>query len=139
IAILRTFSKIYGLAGLRVGYGYAPAGVVAELEKIRPPFNVNSVAQAAALAALKDQGHVEKSRTMDSGERARVAGELSKLGLYVYPSQANFLFVACPGPARPVYEALLDAGVIVRGGHSFGVPEALRISLGTPEQNDRLI
>ena len=139
IAVLRTFSKIYGLAGLRVGYGYLPAQVAAELEKIRPPFNVNSLAQAAALAALDDQAHVEASRAMNAGERARLTEAFERLGLYVYPSQANFLLVSFPGPSLPVYEELLARGVIVRGGHAFGIPEALRITIGTPEQNDRVI
>ncbi len=139
IVVLRTFSKIYALAGLRVGYGFGPREVVEQLEKIRPPFNVNAPAQAAALAALQDERHLETSRSLNAKERARLTTSLEQLGLRVYPSQANFLFVACPGPSAPVYEALLDKGIIVRGGQAFGVPEALRITIGTPEQNDRLI
>lgn len=139
IVILRTFSKIYALAGLRVGYGFAPREVVMQLEKIRPPFNVNSFAQAAALAALGDERHVETSRSINAKERARLAASFERLGLRVFPSQANFLWVACPGPSAPVYEALLDRGIIVRGGQAFGVPEALRITVGAPEENDRLI
>jgi len=127
------------LAGLRVGYGFGPREVVEQLEKIRPPFNVNAPAQAAALAALQDERHLETSRSLNAKERARLTTSLEQLGLRVYPSQANFLFVACPGPSAPVYEALLDKGIIVRGGQAFGVPEALRITIGTPEQNDRLI
>ena len=139
VVVLRTFSKIHGLAGLRVGYAVAPPAVVQALDRVRPPFNVNRVAQAAALAALDDREHVEASRRMNTSERARLAREFEAMGLTVRPSEANFLFVDLGRPADRVYEALLEMGVIVRKGSSFGRPTALRITVGTPEQNDRLL
>lgn len=139
VVSLRTFSKIHGLAGLRVGYAIAPPDVVAELEKVRPPFNVNRVAQAAACAALDDVEHVTKSREVNAKERARLLRELEELGTRPYPSQSNFVWVDLGVPSDPVYQALLERGVIVRQGSSFGGPTALRISIGTPEQNQRMI
>lgn len=137
--VLRTFSKIYGLAGLRVGYGIAPARIVEQLEKVRPPFNVNRIALAAAEAALCDRDHLETSRRMNAAERKRLTDRLHELGLSVLPSQANFLFVEV-GPSGPeIYEALMNRGVIVRHGTSFGRPDAIRVTVGTKEQNDRVL
>lgn len=139
VVSLRTFSKIHGLAGLRVGYGVGPAEVVAALERIRPPFNVNRFAHAAALAALEDEEHVRRSREMNAAERRRVAGALAELGLWVAPSQANFLFVRLGPAAAAIAESLTEAGVLVRPTASFGRPEAIRVTVGTPEQNDRFL
>lgn len=139
VVSLRTFSKVYALAGLRVGYGIAPPQVVSNLERIRAPFNVNNVAQAAALAALDDQEHVKASREMNATERRRVAEGLKALGLTPLPSQSNFVWVELERESTPVYEALLDRGVIVRDGASFGAPTALRITIGRPSENDRLL
>ena len=139
VVSLRTFSKIHGLAGLRVGYAIAPPDVVATLERVRPPFNVNRVAQAAARAALNDHQHVKESREMNTSQRALLFRRLQELGLRPYPSQSNFLWVDLGVPSDPVYRALLERGVIVRQGSSFGSPTALRISIGTPEQNQRLL
>ncbi|MFO7318846.1 MAG: histidinol-phosphate transaminase [Clostridia bacterium] len=135
----RTFSKIHGLAGLRVGYAVGPVDVIETLERVRPPFNVNRVAQAAAVAALQDTEHIEMSRRINRAERQRLAQELKALGLRPYPSQANFVWVDLGRPSDEVYRGLLERGVIVRAGSSFGCPTALRISIGTPEQNQRLI
>jgi histidinol-phosphate aminotransferase len=101
------------------------------------PFNASSLAQAAALAALEDHEHVRRSREMNAAERARVGSALSRMGITVTPSQANFLFMDVGRPARPVYEALLHKGVIVR---AFApLPTQLRVTLGTPAENDRFL
>ena len=136
LIILRTFSKIYGLASLRVGYAIGPKNLIDYMNRVRAPFNVGSVGQAAAMAALDDREHVDKSRAMNKSERARVAAALSELGVEVAPSQANFVFVDAKRSCREVYDELLRKGVIVRpmGNTSF-----LRITVGTPAENDRLL
>jgi histidinol-phosphate aminotransferase len=137
LLVVRTFSKIYGLAGLRVGYAIGPAQLIDYVNRVRAPFNVSLLAQAAAIAALDDIEHVEKSRAMNHSERARLGRELGALGVSVTPSQANFILVDVGRPARPVYDALLKKGVIVR---PFGnLPTALRVTIGTPAQNDRFL
>jgi histidinol-phosphate aminotransferase len=129
--VLRTFSKIYGLAGLRVGYGLTTPEIAGYLNRIRPPFNVNTVAQRAALAALTDDEHVARSRALNATEMATVRAGLVELGFQPVPSQANFLLfdVGCDG--RAVFEALLRQGVIVR--HIEG--HLLRVTIGLPEEN----
>lgn len=139
VVVLRTFSKMYGLAGLRVGYGVAPPAIAANLRRVKEPFNVNSLAQVAATAALDDEEHVQKSRALNARERARLTEELRKLGFHVVDSQANFVWVRLPGAAKPLYEALLRDGVIVRGGDAFGRPKHLRITVGTEAENDMLL
>jgi histidinol-phosphate aminotransferase len=136
LIVLRTFSKIYGLAALRVGYAVGPAPLIDYMNRVRAPFNVGSLGQVAALAALDDREHVDKSRAQNSRERARLEPALRELGLEVAPSQANFVFVDAKRPGREVYERLLRKGVIVRplGNTSF-----LRITVGTPRENDRLL
>lgn len=136
LVILRTFSKIYGLAGLRVGYGIGPAHMVDYVNRVRAPFNVGLVGQAAAIAALDDEGHIQRCREGNLVERRRMSEELSKLGFTVVPSQANFLFVDFHRDAAEMYEALLKEGVIVR---TFGpLATWARITVGTPEENNRL-
>lgn len=139
VVSLRTFSKIHGLAGLRVGYAIAPSSVIATLEKVRPPFNVNRIAQAAACAALDDAEHVEMSRRVNREQRQLVTESLRQMGLRPYPSQSNFVWVDLGAESDPVYHALLERGVIVRKGSSFGVPTALRVTVGTPQQNQRML
>lgn len=135
--VVRTFSKIYGLAGLRVGYAVGPRNLVDYVNRVRAPFNVSALAQAAAIAALDDQEHLERSRELNRRERARLTAELARLGADVAPSQANFVLADFGRPARPLYEALLRKGVIVR---PFGnLPSSLRITVGTPTENDRLL
>ena len=138
LLILRTFSKAYGLAGLRLGYAIGPAVMLSYLKRIGVPFSVNSLAQVAALAALDDRAHLERCVTLNSTERARLSEGLTKLGLSVAPSQTNFVCVHVDRAAGLVYEALLHAGVIVR---PFGPPldRHLRISVGLPDENDRLL
>jgi histidinol-phosphate aminotransferase len=136
LVVARTFSKIYGLAAQRVGYAVAPAKMIDYMNRVRPPFNVGSLGQVAALAALDDDEHVQKSREMNRTERSRLKSALTQLGLSVAPSQANFVYVDCRREARPIYEALLRLGVIVR---PVPAATALRITVGLPEENDRLL
>jgi histidinol-phosphate aminotransferase len=137
VVVLRTFSKAYGLAGLRVGYAVGPAPLMSALQRVRAPFNVSLPAQAAALAALDDETHLHHTLEHNRVERARLVAGLERLGLRVAPSQTNFVCVGLGREAGPVYEALLRAGVIVR---VLGVmPQHLRISVGLVHENDRLL
>ena len=137
LIVLRTFSKIYGLAALRVGYAVGPAELLDYMNRVRAPFNVGMLGQAAALAALDDQAHILRSRQLNREERARLVVELSRLGLRVVPSQANFLYVDFGQPVAPLYEGLLRLGVIIR---PFGsLPMCARITVGTAGENDRLL
>jgi histidinol-phosphate aminotransferase len=131
VIVLRTFSKIYGLAGLRVGYGLTTPEIAGYLNRIRPPFNVNTVAQRAALAALTDDQHVARSRALNAAEMAIVRAGLVALGFQPVPSQANFLLFDVGRDGRAVFEALLRQGVIVR--HIEG--RLLRVTIGLPEEN----
>lgn len=129
--VLRTFSKIYGLAGLRIGYGLTTKEIAGYLNRVRPPFNTNSLAQRAALAALDDEEHVTRSRALNQQEMAVVQAGLEALGLQPLPSDTNFLYVDVGRDGREVFEALLREGVIVR--HLEG--RMLRITIGLPEEN----
>jgi len=133
---LRTFSKAYGLAGLRCGYGIASPEIVGLLNRLRQPFNSSSPAQAAALAALGDTDHLEHSLRATRQGLARLASRLSDLGLRPVESQANFVLVDMGRPARPIFEALLQRGVIVRAMDAYALPHHLRITVGTPAEND---
>lgn len=139
IMVLRTFSKAYGLAGIRMGYGIGPIEVVEAFEKARQPFNVNALAQIAIIAALEDDEHIVRTLANNRLGLERLTRSLSRLGVRTLPSYANFIFADFGMPTRPLYEALLQHGVIVRPGDTLGSPNALRISVGTPEENDRLI
>jgi len=135
---LRTFSKIYGLAGLRIGYGIGPAELVAALERIRQPFNVNVLGQVAALAALDDDEHVERSRRANREGMLFLEREFTRLGLAYVPSQANFVLVRV-GAGGEVYERLLRRAVIVRPMGGYGFPEHVRVTVGTAEENRRFV
>jgi histidinol-phosphate aminotransferase len=137
LVVLRTFSKIYGLATLRVGYAVGPPELIEYMNRLRAPFNVGSLGQIAAAAALDDHEHVERSRSTNRSERTRLGRALAELGWKIAPSQANFVFVDVGRPARPLYDALLRLGVIVRP--FAGLPTCLRITVGTPRENDRLL
>ncbi len=139
ILVLRTFSKAYGLAGLRVGYGMAPKWLIELLNRVRPPFNVNAAAQTAALAALDDEEHLRRTLKTAHEGMEYLVGALSALGLEVIPSEANFLAFCMNRDARPVYEALLKEGVIVRHLGSFEMPECIRVTVGTESENRRFI
>lgn len=135
LVVLRTFSKIYGLAGLRVGYGVMDPVLVHYLDCVRQPYNVNSAAQAAALAALEDEPHLRASQRLAKEGKAQLTEGLAHLGLSVVPSQANFLVVRLQRPAGPVVERLRGAGVLVRDMRGYDMPETLRITVGTRAQN----
>jgi histidinol-phosphate aminotransferase len=134
--VVRTFSKNLGLAGLRVGYGVADAELAGFLERARHPFNVNLLAEVAAAAALDDHAHLERTRRLNAEGIELLTRELGALGIEVWPSEANFV-LARPGPGA--YERLLREGVIVRPLAGFGMPEHVRISIGRPEENERLL
>jgi len=134
--VLRTFSKIHGLAGLRVGYGVAQAELVSLLDRVRHPFHVNAVAQAAAVAALDDAGHVATARRVNDEGLAWLERELTSLGVRTWPSDANFLLAEA---GAGVHEALLREGVIVRPLAGFGLPDHIRVSVGLPAENERFV
>ena len=139
ILTLNTFSKVYGLAGLRIGYGIGHPTLVAEMNKLRTPFNVTSIGQAAALAALDDTEHVRRSVETNRAERRRLFLELTKLHLSPVPSETNFLFVPIGPHAKTLCDELLHEGVIVRPMGWMGFPEAIRISVGSPAENTKLL
>jgi len=134
--VLRTFSKIYGLAGMRVGYGVADTELAGYLQRARHPFNVSRLAEVAALAAVDDPEHAERTRDNNTAGIDFLTRELRVLGHEVWPSDANFV-LARTGPGY--YDRLLRLGVIVRPLQGFGMPEFIRISIGTPEENQRLV
>jgi len=135
----RTFSKVYGLAALRVGWAYAPAGVVDAYERVRGPFNVPAPAQAAAVAAVKNEAHVAAGKAHNTRWRNWLAAEIAALGLKVHPSVANFILVGFdrtgPRTAAAADAFLASRGVVVRAVSSYGLPHCLRISVGTEEGN----
>ncbi|NLJ56125.1 MAG: histidinol-phosphate transaminase [Firmicutes bacterium] len=139
VLILRTFSKGYGLAGLRVGYGLAPAAVIADLNIVRPPFNVNSVAQVAARAALGDQEHLQAVQALNNRGKEFLSREFERLGLFYLPTETNFFFVEVGVDSRQLFKKLLQKGVIVRSGSAYGFPYFIRVSIATEEQNTRFI
>lgn len=135
VIISRSFSKAYGLAGARVGYGIASAELVSYLERVREPFNVNRLAQAAACAALGDQAFLKRTLALTEEGRDTLSRELSRLGLGVVPSAANFVLFDCLSPARGVFEALLARGIIVREMSAWGLPRFIRVTVGRPQDN----
>lgn len=139
VIILRTFSKIYGLAGLRVGYGIAVPQIIKDLNRVRPPFNVNLVAQVTATAALMDEDHVAKSRNINKEGKTYLYQQFEAMGLAYVPTEANFIFVDVQRNSREVSKELLQKGVIVRTGDIFGCDNFLRVTIGTPRQNERFI
>jgi histidinol-phosphate aminotransferase len=139
LLILRTFSKVYGLAGLRIGYGIGPVGLLAAFNRLKTPFNTSGVAQAAALAALDDTEHVRRSVETNRAERRRLIDGLRRLGLQPVPSETNFVFVEMGPDAGRICDELLHRGVIVRPLGWMGFPEAARISVGRTEENERFL
>lgn len=136
VIVLRTFSKIYGLAGLRLGYGLSHEWFVEMLNRVRAPFNTNALAQVAAVGALGDCYHVEKTRELVWRGIDYLTSSLTALGFYVIPSQANFVCFRVPGRARALYEHLLTSGIIVRHLASFGMDDWIRVTPGTMEDNE---
>ncbi len=138
LLLTRTLSNIYGLAGLRLGYGIGAPEVVSVLEKVRQPFNINLVAQAGAMAALDDSEHTEKTRRNNSAEMRWFEQQLGDLSLVWVPSRANFLLVKV-GEGGRVFDRMQRDGVIVRPMGGYGLPEWVRISIGLPEENQRCL
>ena len=139
VVVLRTFSKAASLAGLRVGYGIADADAIALMNRIRQPFNVNSLAQVAALAAIDDEAHILECVRMIEAGRHFLYDEFKRIGLQYVPSRANFILVDVGRNAADIYQKLLHQGVIVRPMTPFGLETAFRITVGTPEENRKLV
>src|SRR5215471_16766821 len=141
VITLRTFSKIYGLAGVRIGYGFAHEELIANLLKVKLPFEPSSLAQAAGIAALDDREWLHQSLELNARGRHQLAGTLSHMGLEVIPSEANFVMIPMEGAEAATWftEELLRRGVIVRPLGAFGLPHCIRISTGTGEENAMLI
>ncbi len=139
ILTVRTFSKIYGLAGLRVGYGIANPEIISEMHRVREPFNVNSLAQVGARAALDDIEHVENTRRNNKEGLEYLAGELDRLKISYAESYANFILIDLEEDPKSVYESLLREGVIVRPVGGYGLRTHLRVSVGLPQENERFI
>jgi len=140
--VTRTFSKIYGLASLRVGWAYCPAVVVDVLNRVRGPFNVSSPAMAAAIAAVGDEKFTKRAVEYNEKWRGYLSDEITGLGFRVYPSVANFVLVSFPGgekQANEVYESLLNKGIIVRRVVNYGLPDCLRITVGLEEDNRAVV
>lgn len=138
LLLMRTFSKIFGLAGLRLGYGIGAPELIAALERVRQPFNINSIAQAGALAALDDAEHTRRTRENNARGLKLYAEAFQKLGLDFIPSSGNFILVRV-NEGQLVFEAMQKLGVIVRPMGGYQLPEWIRISVGTPEQDSRCI
>jgi histidinol-phosphate aminotransferase len=136
---LRTFAKIYGLAGLRIGYGIASPEIISLINRVKEPFNVNYLAQVAARAALKDDEHLRRSREMVISGKSFLYEAFDRLGLKYVPTQANFIFVDIGMDSRSAFLSLIREGVIVRTGDIFGCPNFIRVTIGTPEQNRRFV
>jgi histidinol-phosphate aminotransferase len=139
LIVLRTFSKIYGLAALRIGYGLMHPDIITELTKVKGPFNTNRLAQAAAMAALDDAAFVATCRSANAEGLAYLAQSVQALGLSAYPSQANFLLVRVPGSGADIAQRLLHRGIIVRPGEQLGAPGTIRVSVGSAEDNEAFI
>jgi histidinol-phosphate aminotransferase len=135
IVVLRTFSKMYSLAGARVGYGVAPEPIVAAIDKVREPFNVSSVAQVGAFYSLADEAEVERRRRENQEQKAYLYSCFDRLGISYVPSETNFVYVWTERPVE-VFEALLAEGIIVR---DFGTAPALRVGIGTPEDTNATV
>ena len=139
IVILRTFSKIYGLAGLRVGYGLAPKALAEGIRKTHQPYNVNALAQAAALVSLDDSQHVEHSRRLNRIGKDYLYRELDRLGILYFPTEGNFLLLDLGRDAASTHRRLYREGVFVRPMKMYDLPNHLRVTIGLPEENERFV
>lgn len=139
VIVLRTFSKIYGLAGLRIGYGLTKPEIAGAIERVTEPFNVNLLAQVGATAAIDDQEHVARSKEMNQKGKEYLYQEFTKMGLNYISTEANFIFVDTGKDSKEVFAKLLKLGVIIRTGDIFGYPTFIRVTVGNPEQNKRFI
>ncbi|NOU91847.1 histidinol-phosphate transaminase [Paenibacillus sp. LMG 31456] len=136
VIVLQTFSKIFGLAGIRVGFGAAPEAVIRTILKVKEPFNVNALAQIAAAAAITDEEHVQASIEVNQLGREQLYEGLSELGLSYTTSMSNFVLVELGTEAKSIYDQLLAKGVIVRYGTIWGLPRHIRVTVGLPEENE---
>ena len=132
---LRTFAKIYGLAGLRIGYGISSPEIISLINRVKEPFNVNYLAQIAARAALQDVEHLRRSRELVASGKRFLYEAFDRLGLKYIPTQANFIFVDIGVDSRSAFLSLIRMGIIIRTGDIFGYPNFIRVTIGTPEQN----
>ncbi|GAK11213.1 biosynthetic aromatic amino acid aminotransferase beta [Geomicrobium sp. JCM 19039] len=139
LLILRTFSKMYGLAGLRIGYGIGHRDLISKVEPLRPPFNTTTIAQQAAIIALADTEFVQQCYEKNSAEKQRLRSYFEDQGYNVYPSETNFLLVNVQKNGSEVFQELMKQGVIVRSGVPLGFPECIRLTVGSKEENDTLI
>jgi len=139
LLILRTFSKVYGLAGMRIGFAIGRPELHSAMNRLKTPFNTSGVAQAAALAAIDDREHVTRCIETNASERKRLSDGLTQLGLHPVPSETNFIFMEVGPEAKEICDELLHLGVIVRPLGWMGFPEAIRISVGTAEENGKCL
>ena len=139
IITVRTFSKIYGLAGLRLGYGVAHQDIISNMQRVRQPFNTNSLSQVGAIAALDDAEHIERTKRVNNEGLTYVTNELEKLDIPYVPSFANFVLIDLNDNPMPAYNSLLKEGVIVRPVIGYGLKTHLRVTIGAPEENDNFI
>jgi histidinol-phosphate aminotransferase len=139
IITTKTFSKFYGLAGLRIGYGMGRKELIEQLVKVRQPFSVNLLAQMAAEAALEDEGHREETARVNREGKQYLCGELTRLGISSVPSEANFILIHCGPHAPQVMEGLMQEGIVVRGMAGYGLEEYIRVTVGLPEENKGFI
>lgn len=137
--VLRTFSKLYGLAGLRIGYGFASKELVGYMNRVRQPFNANSLAQQAAIAALDDTEFVQRTLNLVREGLAYLYARLDEMGLEYFPTQTNYFLIKVPGGGKEIYQRMLKQGVIVRAMDSYGLEEYIRINVGLPKENERFI
>ncbi|MGI6413702.1 MAG: histidinol-phosphate transaminase [Syntrophomonadaceae bacterium] len=139
VIVLRTFSKIYGLAGLRIGYGVTAPEIADAIGRVREPFNVNMLAQLGSIAALDDSHHLAMSRKINEAGKEYLYKEFDQMGLQYVKTEANFIFVNTGRDCQSVFKSLLNRGIIVRTGDIFGFPTYIRVTIGTQEQNERFI
>lgn len=139
IVITRTFSKVHGLAALRIGYGIASPEIITNLNRVKEPFNVNSLAQVAATASLQDAEHVAKSIAVNEAGKVYLYQELEQLGLSYIPTEANFMMIDVNRDGQSLFETLLKRGVIVRSGQIFNMPNYIRLTVGTMAENQTFI
>jgi histidinol-phosphate aminotransferase len=140
VVVVRTFSKAHGLAGLRIGYAVMPEPLADLLNRVRQPFNVNSIAQAAAVAALEDEHFVRRSLDHNRNELGRIRDAVEKMGLTVTPSYTNFILIDLGGRSgQEVYEALMRKGIIVRPMAPYGLPNTIRVTAGLAEENEMFL
>jgi histidinol-phosphate aminotransferase len=139
VIVLRTFSKVYGLGGLRIGYAVAEPELVFYMKQVKEPFNVNSLAQVAAAAALKDRDHVKKTVSLVLSEKGFLYKELDSMGVKFIPSEANFILVDVGMESRVFFQRMLERGIITRPGDIWNLPSFIRLTIGTREQNARFL